>query len=137
MTLMSELVSQYKAGKLLFYRPVAVLLRMLCCDTTRRHGQVLSIALIPQIFPDLLFPALEQPDTVIPLETWLKQEVGQKKTGSIPLQELIRLVVDRGAGAHYDPAPGFQSAFEEYAQQTIIRAAENILSVIQTHQALN
>jgi hypothetical protein len=88
-----------------FYRVAAAQLRLLLCDTTRRHGQVADISLARRLWPDLRLPTLgakiETVETDLPLIEWLAQPV----PGGITLRRLIRLVCDQDGGAHVDPHP--------------------------------
>lgn len=96
------------------YRVVAAQLRLLLCDTTRAHGQVIDISLARRLWPDLqLHPlnAAGQYDRKLPplpLTEWLAQPVSVQITtpGTLPtLRELIRLVTDQDGGAHVDLKP--------------------------------
>jgi hypothetical protein len=90
------------AGQTCFYRVAAVQLRLMLCDTTRRHEQIHLTALAPRLWPDLVLPALDddisQPHRLL-LEDWLEQKLPQ--TG-LSLRQFIRHVCDQDGGAHVD-----------------------------------
>jgi hypothetical protein len=98
-------------GEPAFYRVAALQLRLLLCDTTRRHNRIENTALVPQLFPDLHLPSLQpdgRPDTARPplaLETWLNQPLNIPSAHKISLHSLIRRVCDQDGGAHVDPRP--------------------------------
>lgn len=103
----SALVRQ---GQTAFYKVIAVELRLLLCDTTRRHGRVVDISLLPQLVPDLRLPPLPrylEPGAALTdelsLEQWLEQEVRSPGGDPVTLRRLVRLVCDQDGGAHYDP----------------------------------
>ena len=106
-------VNQYRSGRRTFYRVAALQLRLLLCDSTRRHNTTVDISLAPQIVPRLRLPALDsagqpkKPDTDLPLPDWLGQTL--PLTGSegehLSIRTLIRRVCDQDGGAHVDPKP--------------------------------
>lgn len=92
-----------------FYRVAALQMRLLLCDTTRRHGQVVSIATLPRLLPDLRLPAMDaagRPDERIrlPLSEWLNEPLPATSAPVTPRQ-LIRCVCDQDGGAHVDLKP--------------------------------
>ena len=92
-----------------FYRVAALQMRLLLCDTTRRHGQVVSIATLPRLLPDLRLPAMDaagRPDERIlfPLSEWLNTPISAASAPVTPRQ-LIRCVCDQDGGAHVDLKP--------------------------------
>lgn len=94
-----------EAGETAFYRVAALQLRLLLCDSTRLHNQMIDTALLPRIAPGLRLPALDPHgqalDGFLPLEAWLEQElvVG---AGRMTVRRLIRAVCDQDGGAHVD-----------------------------------
>ena len=98
-----------RSGQTAFYKVIAVELRLLLCDTTRRHGRIVDISLLPQLLPDLRLPALPRrlagrdSAAELPLEQWLEQEVRTSGGDPVTLRRLVRLVCDQDGGAHYDP----------------------------------
>ena len=91
-----------------FYRVVAAQLRLLLCDTTRRHDRMEDIALVPRLAPGWgLHPlAGRQFDTSqerLSLNDWLAQPLplAMDQTG-LTIRQLIRQVCDRDGGAHVD-----------------------------------
>lgn len=99
-------LEQVAGGNPPFYRVAAVQLRLLLCDTTRRHDRVVETSLLPQVRPDLRLPPLgadgafhpELPP--LPLADWLAQPL---PGGKLTLRQLIRRVCDTDGGAHVDP----------------------------------
>jgi hypothetical protein len=94
-----------------FYRVAALQLRLLLCDTTRRHAQMVDISLAKRLWPDLrLHPlnALGHFDANLPpllLDDWLMQVLPGDASRSITLRQLIRRVCDQDGGAHVDLKP--------------------------------
>ena len=106
-----------------FYRVAALQLRLLLCDTTRRHGEVINVSLLPRLLPDLHLAPLEPDGTFnrlaspLPLEVWLDQPVpaimisstaapvsaASGSSGGLTIRYLIRWVCDQDGGAHVDP----------------------------------
>ncbi len=118
--IIDENVRLYRRGKTACYRAVAAQLRLLLCDTTRQHGEIVDISLARRIKPELALPPLrlsppDLPDgglsfdrqaTLLPLAAWLNQRL--PLSGGCPplsLRDLIRLVADQDGGAHVDPKP--------------------------------
>ncbi|MEA4908590.1 MAG: hypothetical protein VB089_13265 [Anaerolineaceae bacterium] len=121
-------VEHIQAGQALFYRPAAVQLRMLLCDTTRRHGQIVDISLLPQVSPRLSLPLLgEAPDgDRRPLETWLEQSLPTQPPLSV--RQLIRRVCDQDGGAHVDLKPQRLPPAQEACAAWILAIARVILA---------
>lgn len=94
-----------------FYKVVAVELRTLLCDTTRRHNQIVDISLAARLAPRLALHPLgpdgsfNRSQPRIPLAAWLQQPLPTGHQPPITLQELIRKVCDQEGGAHVDPKP--------------------------------
>jgi hypothetical protein len=89
-------------GQRPFYRVAALQLRLLLCDTTRRHNQVTDIALLPQLIPTLDLPAISPGEKRLLLDDWLAQPIpGQP----LSVRQLIRRVCDQDGGAHVDFKP--------------------------------
>lgn len=94
-----------EAGETAFYRVAALQLRLLLCDSTRLHNQMIDTALLPRVAPGLRLPALDQNgqalDGALALEAWLEQElvIG---AGRMSVRRLIRAVCDQDGGAHVD-----------------------------------
>ena len=103
-----ELVKQ---GRLEFYRVAALQLRLLLCDTTRRHNQVVNISLSKRLWPDLHLHPLNSGGSFdpglepIPLTDWLAQRLPSPSGEVLTLRELIRRVCDQEGGAHVDLKP--------------------------------
>jgi hypothetical protein len=113
-----------RRGQPAFYRVCAAQLRLLLCDTTRQHGQVIDVSLLPRLFPDIQFqPLKSSPDLqtglfdphqeAISLAEWLQQRLPIKikdykpanTKESLTIRDLIRQVCDHDGGAHVDPRP--------------------------------
>ena len=102
------------SGNVAFYKVVAVELRTLLCDTTRRHNKIINISLAVRLAPNLtLHPfgqncSFDQSLPRMPLDEWLQQAIPTGLTPSITIRDLIRKVCDQQGGAHVDPKPDFQ-----------------------------
>lgn len=113
-----------------FYRVAALQLRLLLCDTTRQHERVVDISLVPRLWPDLLWPALDssgQANSGLPaltLSAWLEQPAAP---GGMTLRQLIRRVCDQDGGAHVDLRERPPLADYASARQMILRVAELVL----------
>ena len=89
-------------GQRPFYRVAALQLRLLLCDTTRRHNQVIDIALLPQLIPNLDLPAISPGEKRLLLVDWLAQPIpGQP----LSVRQFIRRICDQDGGAHVDFKP--------------------------------
>lgn len=79
--LLRRCIELYDRGETVFYRVMAVELRLLLCDTTRRHDQLFDLSLAPRLAPDLALPALDgdgeftRAGDPLPLALWLEQEI--------------------------------------------------------------
>lgn len=94
-------VELYDRGETVFYRVMAVELRLLLCDSTRLHNAPLDLALLPALYPDLTLPALDDGAPLL-LETWLEQPVSTSGGAHLTARQLIRQVCDQDGGAHVD-----------------------------------
>ncbi len=92
----------YRQGHRPFYRVTALQLRLLLCDTTRRHNQVVDIAVLPQLLPSLELPAFGPGAARLPLKDWLAQPIPGQPDQSLSIRLLIRRVCDQDGGAHVD-----------------------------------
>jgi hypothetical protein len=89
-----------------YYRVAALQLRLLLCDTTRLHGKIVNISLIPGLLPDLSLPGVRadgRPDAsgqALNLADWLEQS----PLPGVPLtiRQLVRITCDQDGGAHVD-----------------------------------
>lgn len=108
LAILRRCASLYDGGERAFYRVMAVELRLLLCDTTRRHDQLYDLSLAPRLWPDLALPPLGedgqfQPlSAPLPLVEWLEQQVRLAPERAISLRDLIRQVCDQDGGAHVD-----------------------------------
>jgi hypothetical protein len=89
-------------GQRPFYRVAALQLRLLLCDTTRRHNRVVSTAVLPQLFPTLTLPPVDPGGEKLPLKDWLAQPMAGQ---ALTIREFIRRVCDQDGGAHVDFKP--------------------------------
>jgi hypothetical protein len=123
-----------------FYRVCAAQLRLLLCDTTRQHGEVVNVSLLPRLYPDISLRPLKQAGSPknglfdlqqapIPLADWLQQRLDLEfiihaQTGSRDewtIRHLIRQVCDHDGGAHVDPRPNSGLAeLVDYPQWVIV-----------------
>jgi hypothetical protein len=105
-----------RRGRPEFYRVAALQLRLLLCDTTRRHGEVVNVSLLPRLLPQLLLAplgadgAFDTRAKPLPLDIWLEQPLPAPITllaaaapGGLTIRQLIRWVCDQDGGAHVDP----------------------------------
>ena len=97
-----QLVQQ---GRRPFYRVAALQLRLLLCDTTRRHGQVIDIAVLPRLLPNLELPAVIPDEKPLRLKEWLAQPIPGQADQTLTVRQLIRRVCDQDGGAHVDYKP--------------------------------
>lgn len=92
-----------------FYRVAAAQLRLLLCDTTRRHDRIEDISLAVRVFPDLAFHPLvgnkfDRNRFRIPLKNWLAQPLPEDENRAAPaIREFIRQICDNEGGVHFDP----------------------------------
>ena len=100
-----ELVGQ---GRTEFYRVAALQLRLLLCDTTRRHNRVVDISLARRLWPQLQLYAFNPQGRFdpsrpqLPLSEWLAQRLPLSAAQGVTLRSLIRRVCDQEGGAHVD-----------------------------------
>lgn len=93
-------VELYDGGETVFYRVMAVELRLLLCDSTRLHNAPLDLALLPALFPDFKLQPLGG-GQALPLASWLEQNA-PARGARITIRQLIRQVCDQDGGAHVD-----------------------------------
>ncbi len=98
-------------GRPEFYRVAALQLRLLLCDTTRRHNRVVDISLARRLWPQLRLYALNPQGVFdpsldpLPLSGWLAQRLPLVAAPAVTLRALIRRVCDQEGGAHVDLKP--------------------------------
>ncbi|GAP15336.1 hypothetical protein LARV_03120 [Longilinea arvoryzae] len=99
--ILQQVLQHYHEGQEYFYRVAAVELRLLLCDTVRRHDRVVSLALVKRLWPDVRFQPIDaqSKDSSLPLEDWLEQKLPD---GDLTLRQFIRQVCDQDGGAHVD-----------------------------------
>ena len=106
---LSRSLELYHQGEAEFYRVVALQLRLLLCDTTRRHGRQVDISLLGRLWPELeLHPlsagCFDRSLPPLPLDRWLSQAL-PAAGAALTIRQLIRRVCDQDGGAHVDPKP--------------------------------
>ena len=121
-------IDQYKQGNTPFYRVAALQLRLLLCDTTRRHGKIVDISLLSRILPDLNIPALKSDKSLdqdlhpLTLKNWLEQPIPDTEASTLSIRQFIRSLCDQNGGAHVDPKPN--------TNQITISNRENLIITI-------
>lgn len=100
-----------RSGQLAFYRVAALQLRLLLCDTTRRHAETVDISLLPRVLPDLqlrlplLDGGADPASESVALPVWLESHLHLYGHSPITIRAFIRRVCDQRGGAHVDPKP--------------------------------
>lgn len=128
----------YQQGRRTFYRVAAIQLRLLLCDSTRRHGRSVDISLLPRLLPGLTLPALSQEGLLLehapflPLASWLDQELAEGDK-SLSIRLLIRRVCEQDGGAHVDPKPKAGLAGFSRHPEWVIRIAQMLLEQVKPH----
>ena len=123
----------YQRGETAFYRVMAAQLRILLNDTTRRHGRVYDLSLLPLLIPDLKLPVPPAPGLEtgsLPLDKWLELELKIAEE-PISIRQLVRRVCDQDGGAHVDPKPiaGLPDSVE--VQEWIVKLSQIILQILE------
>jgi len=120
-----------------FYRVAATQLRLLLCDTTRRHGRIVDISLASRVFPALSLRPLagESFDLGaprIPLRSWLDQIIPDKDLQtSMSIRDLIREVCDNDGGAHVDLKGKYGVPRRTAQRDWILRIASLVFAELQ------
>lgn len=114
-----------------FYRVAAVQLRLLLCDTTHRHNELVDIALLPRLVPELTLPIITHdgiaiPSRFLPLQDWLDQMISLGEQ-AMTIRQLIRRVCDQDGGAHVDTRPSNPLSIVSDPAQYVIRIGELVL----------
>ena len=113
-----------------FYRVAALQLRLLLCDTTRQHERVMDVSLVPRLWPDLLWPALDADGKfsaappVLSLPAWLEQPLPRV---DLTIRQLIRRVCDQDGGAHVDLRHQVVPLDLQSARESILQIASLVL----------
>jgi hypothetical protein len=132
--ILRQSVDLYQQGHIEFYRVAALQLRLLLCDTTHRHNQIVDIALLPRLAPGLKLAkigmkGINNPDLpLLTLRDWLSQPLPLETNPPVTIRQLIRQVCDQDGGAHVDLKP--DSGLEELTQpaEWIICIAQVVVS---------
>ncbi len=136
LTILGASLSLAQAELPVFYRVVAVQLRLLLCDTTRRHGEIVDISLLAGLRPGMRLRSLDRAREPMPLADWLEQrlplfETNESGQGAqITARTLIRRVCEQDGGAHVDPRPAAGLPAGEY-REWILRIAQEVLASTQ------
>ncbi|MDR3577836.1 MAG: hypothetical protein P4L50_28570 [Anaerolineaceae bacterium] len=138
----------YRRGRPEFYRVAALQLRLLLCDTTRQHGQLVNVSLLPRLLPDLcLAPfgpdgAFDTLAPALPLPAWLEQPLPAFIPPGLTIRHLIRWVCDQDGGAHVDPkrlrfeaSPTLSGRPQPTAADLILFIGEYIAAVLEIQLA--
>jgi hypothetical protein len=132
--ILRQSVDLYQQGHIEFYRVAALQLRLLLCDTTRRHNQIVDISLLPRLVPGLkLAPigmkGINNPDLpLLTLQEWLSQPLPLDTGLPITIRQLIRQVCDQDGGAHVDLKPDARLAQFNQRAEWIIHIARVLVS---------
>lgn len=92
----------YAQGQTYFYRVAAAQLRLLFCDTVRRHGRMIPLALAVRLWPGLELPGLPRNQAEsdrLGVEEWLAQPLPES---GVTVKQFIRCICDQDGGAHVD-----------------------------------
>jgi hypothetical protein len=128
-------IAQYHMGAHAFYRVAAAQLRMLLCDTVRLHDQPYELSLLPEVYPTLRLPAMDengQPNphqSDLSLADWLEQNLVFPDKHRITLKQLIRSVCDQDGGAHVDRKERAVGLAAQKRADMIIRLSEIIVGL--------
>ena len=134
LTILNQSLALYHKGYGIFYRVMAVQLRMLLCDSTRRHNTIVSLSLVPRVYPALRLHFILEDGTFdletanLSLDDWLKQPIGNGNP--LTIRELIRRVCDQDGGAHIDPKCQAGLPEPDIAVDRIVKLSEYITRVL-------
>jgi len=123
-TILGESINLFENGHDVFYKGAAVQLRILLCDSTRQHDQIVDISLLTRLSPPPLIFAIDT-EQQIDIESWLNQTVSTA-TSTLTVRKLIRLVCDQDGGAHSNPNQA--SALPPDRALSIIHLAKRVLA---------
>lgn len=135
LTILRASLKLAQRGEQVFYRVVALQLRILLCDSARLHNRPLELALLPRLRPHLMLHPLTADGTfdpcapLIPLQEWLNQVVPLKATRPHTIRQLIRQVCDRDGGAHVDVRAPLSPEAQEERVEWILRMGEYLSSL--------
>lgn len=122
-------------GQPFFYRVAALQLRLLLCDSTRRHERIVDVSLLPRIFPQIRFHPLgsdgrfDRAAPPLALAVWLEQPL--PPAGAVTIRQLIRRVCDQDGGAHVDPKAHTRPDLLPNTPDWILRIAACILDELE------
>lgn len=132
--ILRQSVDLYQQGHIEFYRIAALQLRLLLCDTTRRHNQIVDISLLPRLTPGLKLSPIEMqsigtPDLpLLTLQEWLSQPLPLETNPPVTIRQLIRQVCDQDGGAHVDMKPDTGLAQLNQRAHWIMNIARGVVS---------
>lgn len=109
LAILRQSIQLAEQGQPFFYRVAALQLRLLLCDSTRRHERIMDISLLPRVLPQVCFHApgddghFDRAAAPLALADWLGQPLPPGRV--VTIRQLIRRVCDQDGGAHVDPKP--------------------------------
>jgi hypothetical protein len=134
-SLLQSSLRYFHTGEKIFYRVAALQLRLLLCDTVRRHDRMIDISLLPKVHPG--FEILPVSSEALPLQgkpltlpIWLNQPISGTGDTQISIRDFIRRVCDQDGGAHADPKPQAGLSAFPHRAEVIMRLAERICEAI-------
>ncbi len=123
--ILEKALDLYREGRTAFYRVAAVQLRLLLCDTTHRHNQLVDLALLPLVDAEFSLPGIFF-QGLLPLKYWLEQEVpvgGHR----LSVRQFIRKMCDQDGGAHVDPRPESMYLYNSDSAEWVVKIGEAVL----------
>ncbi len=131
LSILAASISLARGEQPAFYRVAALQLRLLLCDTTRRHGSIVNISLLPRLRPGLALHPLgedgfDRTRRPIPLAEWLEQPLPLPEPEPPTVRNLIRRVCEQDGGAHVDPRASVPLPAGEY-RAWILRIAGEVV----------
>ncbi len=130
--LLRQAVVSYHAGEVAFYRVAALQLRLLLCDSVRRHDHSEDISLLRRVHPGYVLPPIDGEGHIktgapLTLDAWLEQPLHGQNGEILSVRLFIRRVCDQDGGAHVDPKPEAGLAAFPHRADLIIRLAVNLI----------
>ena len=128
-------------GNAPFYRVIAVQLRMLLCDSTRRHGKIEDISLLPCWLPEIRLEKLDENGQQrsglagLTINEWLDQKLVVDSGKNQTIRQWIRQVCDQDGGAHYDPKVKSQLDPNTNYRDFIITLGRYLIHAVDMHIA--
>ena len=140
--ILRQAVVAYHAGEVAFYRVAALQLRLLLCDSVRRHDHSEDISLLRRIHPDYVLPPIDgeshmKTGAPLTLDAWLEQPLYGQNGQALCVRQFIRRVCDQDGGAHVDPKPQTGLAVFPHRADLIIRLAVTLIDHLPGEGASN